>query len=114
MTEAIEVRRTSKISRSSPKKVVFVRNHPLELARVLGKLRRIRDVFARKQAALCEFLGADEQRVARERRKALVRRFPVPGRSQRKHLPDRLPRVRKEVDKTMRLGAEIAYSKAAR
>ena len=55
-----------------------------------------------------------EQRVAGERRKALVRRIAVAGRPERQHLPHSLAGGSEQIDELERARAEIADAEAAR
>src|SRR5262249_38217541 len=61
-----------------------------------------------EQAVLDKLLRGDEQRVARERREALVGRVPEPGGSQREYLPQRLARAGQEIHERVRGGPQIA------
>jgi hypothetical protein len=57
---------------------------------------------------------ADEERIAGERREALIRRVAVARGSQREDLPDALPSVREERHKLTRRRTEVTNSETSR
>ena len=86
----------------------------LEDARLLEVSRRIEvgigdlGLLLAEPAPLDERIDVDEQRVARKRRRRLVRRIAVTARAERKDLPDVLARLSEEVDEAVSFFAEIA------
>ena len=86
----------------------------LEDARLLEVSRRIEvgigdlGLLLAEPAPLDERIDVDEQRVARKRRRRLVRRMAVTDRAERKDLPDVLARLSEEVDEAISFFAEIA------
>src|SRR5207245_1998915 len=60
--------------------------------------RAAREIARANESVLDQPLGADQQRVARERRQGLVRRVAIAGRPQRERLPISLSRLVKPVD----------------
>src|SRR5580700_9690421 len=84
------------------------RDHRAEINDIIGKLRLTREIQCIEITALHQAIDTDQQRVAGERRKALVRRIAVTGRPERQDLPDVLSRVAQEVGEGMRLLTELA------
>src|SRR5580704_7364570 len=74
-------------------------------------MRRGLNFLRRKIAALGEQLWADEQRIARERGEALIRRIAFSDGAERKHLPDPLPSLSQPFREAVSLRAEVADSK---
>src|SRR4030095_10792197 len=63
---------------------------------------------------ISEVVKADEERIAGERREALIRRVAVARGSQREDLPDALPSVREERHKLTRRRTEVTNSETSR
>ena len=61
-----------------------------------------------------QIVEADEQRVAREGREALIRRVAVAGGAERQHLPEALAGRGQRIDEVESAGAEVADAEAAR
>jgi len=74
-----------------------------------GTVRECRAALAGGQQTICdEVVERDQQRVAGERRKALIRRIPVTGRPQRQDLPDALARGSEQVYELVSAVTEVA------
>ncbi len=84
------------------------RDHVIEVAGPHGQRREWLEVAWLEPAVLHQALRADEQRIAGHRREALVRRVSVTRRTERQYLPHALTGLLEEVEKPMRLDAEIA------
>src|SRR4030095_17147403 len=63
---------------------------------------------------ISEVVKADEERIAGERREALIRRVAVARGSQREDLPDALPSVREKRHKLTRRRTEVTNSETSR
>ncbi len=74
--------------------------------RQIGKIGFVKQTLFQKR------IGADQQRVPRKGRPALIGRIPVAGRVKRKHLPPPLARSGKEVEKLHRLRAKVAQAES--
>ena len=73
----------------------------------------IAEVRFREQALFDQAIEADQQRVARQGRQALIRGVAVPGRSERKDLPHALTGVREQMDERERAGPRSPMPKRA-
>src|SRR5262249_7455775 len=76
--------------------------------------RRVLQVLRAEQAFVAQALEADQQRVAREGREALVRRIAVARRPQWEHLPQTLVRALQEVEEPLRRRAQLTDPVRAR
>ena len=83
-------------------------DHGTEVHLALREAGPLRQVGGGQQALLAQAVEADEQRVAREGREALVGRVAVAGGAERQHLPEALAGLRQEVEEGGRLGPELA------
>ena len=70
--------------------------------RRFGEVRHVGQLGAGQPAVGGQIAQIDQQRIARERRKALIGRIAVAGRPQRQHLPDALARADQAVDEVVR------------
>ena len=85
--------------------------HTLEFHLFSGKIRQIVDILEGEQSLIHQGRQADEHRIAGKRGKALIGRVAVPGRSQRKHLPDGLTSAGEKVGELVSGRAEIPNPK---
>ena len=71
-----------------------------------GEGARVAGVRLREQSVLDQLFEADQQRIARKRGEALIRRVAVAGRAERQHLPQSLARGREQIDERERARAQ--------
>ena len=76
--------------------------------------RRTGDIVVEQAALFDERFEADQERIACKCGEQLIRGVAVTCRPERQHLPNGLSGRGKEIGKSKRLGAEIAYSESAR
>lgn len=79
----------------------------IEIDQILIELRVI-EMLGVDPASLQQELGTDQQWVERECRGALIRRFTIACRAERKHLPQTLSRRHEKIDETIGRWTQIA------
>jgi hypothetical protein len=105
--------RVEAIEDSRPERLTMG-DHGGKVDRPGGEDLLARHVCRGEQPVLEQPFEADQQRIPRKRRKALVRGIAVASRSERQHLPQTLAGGGEEIDKRERTGAEVTDAEASR
>ena len=96
------------------KRVALERRKLAEIDVVDGQIGQGGQVFVAEQALLDERVQRDEQHIAREGRRARIRRIPVAGRPERQHLPESLAGRGQVLDKSERRRSQVAGAETTR
>ena len=85
-------------------------NHAVEIDVIVGKLRNVVERLFLQQTVAQQMLQRDQQRIARVRRMASIRRIAIAGRIERQDLPDANAGAPGPIEKGDHLVAEVANS----
>jgi hypothetical protein len=100
--------------KSAAQQGVLVADHRTEIDARRREIGQIVQISRRQQPVAHQPVGADQQRIARERRERLVRRVAIPRRPERQHLPQPLPRRAQKPQERPRLVPQFADAVAPR